>query len=130
MGVGGQTALSAPPAAASLPEDDSPNLPKAHFLPSGKNSHLASVKGQTEGGAAVGGVRVLQMGLGWLRGLSVLGHFVISSLPIPPPSPSAAPGRSGRSMLLLLRISRFCQHQSKTPQKLTSPRQTEPTPAS
>ena len=41
----------------------------------------------------MGGVCVLQMGLGWLSGLSVLGHFVIGSLsPHPNPAP-CGPGR-------------------------------------
>lgn len=35
--------------AALLPEDDALNLPKAHFLPRGKNSHLESIKGQRRG---------------------------------------------------------------------------------
>lgn len=40
------------------------------------------------GGAAVGDVHVLQMGLGWLSGPSVLGHFVTGSLsPHPHPAP-------------------------------------------
>lgn len=85
-GVGGRQ-HSAPPAAASLPEDDSepaqgPFSPAVRIPTSG-----ICKRGRQRGSSRRGASGVLQMGLGWLRGLSVLGHFrpALSHTPTPAP---------------------------------------------
>lgn len=80
--------------AASLPEDDSPKLPKAHFLPSGKNSHLASVKRQRRGSSR-GGRPCPPDGPGVAERAECPGPFC-NWLSFPPPQPSPLRPRAGQ----------------------------------